>query len=82
MVGLLNYETNSLRLEIVNNRNTDTLKTIITKHILKGNYIISDCWNGYNFLSVIGSGYIHMSFNHSRGIYGFGINSTIRIESV
>ena len=78
----MNNEIKGLRLEIVNERNTDILKTIITTHVLKGNYIITDCWSGYNFLSDVGSGYIHLSYNHSRGIYGFGINSTSRIESV
>lgn len=53
VVGLLNYKTNNLRLEIVNNRNTDILKIIITTHVLKGNYIITDCLSGYNFLSLI-----------------------------
>ena len=83
VIGLLNYETNDLRLEIVSNRNTDNLKKNYN-YLLNGNYIISvsDCWNCYNFINNVSSGYIHMTFNHSRGIYCFGIISTSRIESV
>ena len=39
VVGLINSSNNDIRLEIVENRDINTLKTIIEKHILKGNII-------------------------------------------
>ena len=40
-----------MRFEIVENRDTDTLKLIIEKHVLPGNYITIDAWKGYTFLN-------------------------------
>ena len=51
VIGLLNTETNGIRLEVVTNRNEATLKTIIEKHFGIGNTIYSDSWAGYNFLN-------------------------------
>ena len=39
IVGLINLTTNEIRLEIVENRTTETLKKIIEKHVLTGNAI-------------------------------------------
>jgi hypothetical protein len=57
VIGLINTQSNVIRLEIVNSRDAQTLKTILEKHVLKGNIIISDLWGGYNFLNNPYSGY-------------------------
>lgn len=54
------------------------MKTIIEKHIGKGNIINTDSWSAYNFLDNIDSGYLHNAYNHNRGIFGL----TSRIESI
>ena len=82
VVRLINSENNNIRLEIVKNRYSNTLKTIVEKYVGKGNYIISDSWSGYNFLSLPNSGYIHHVYNHGGGQFGLGLDSTSRIESV
>ena len=82
VVGLINSETNQIRLEIVKNRDTETLKSIITKYVGVGNYIVTDAWNGYSFLSSPNSGYFHHIYNHGAGLFGSGADSTSRIESV
>ena len=53
VIGLINCETNDIRMEIVENRDTDTLKQIIEKHVLPGNYITTDAWKGYTFLDYL-----------------------------
>ena len=82
LIGLLNTETKDLRIEVVIDRREETLKTIIENHIGKGNYIISDACKGYAFLNAPNSGYEHHIYNHSRGNFGRGIDSTSRIESI
>lgn len=82
VIGLKNYETKDIRLEIVENRDTDTLKQIIEKHVLSGNYITTDAWKGYTFLDYPYSGYIHDVYNHARGNFGSGLSSTSRIEGL
>lgn len=69
-------------LELVQNRNQETLKAIIEKHVKKGNIIISDSWAGYHFLDSIDSGYTRHIYNHGHGNFGHGIDSTSRIESI
>ena len=63
----MNSETNDIRLEFVDSRDQNTLKTIIEKHVGIGNYIITDSWNGYHFLEHSNSQYIHHIFNHGKG---------------
>ena len=82
LIGLLNTGTNDLRIEVATDRREETLKAIIENHIGKGNYIISDAWQGYSFLNAPNSGYEHHIYNHSRGNFGRGIDSTSRIESI
>ena len=65
IVGLLNHETNKLRLELVESRNAEILKYIIEKHIGTGNIIITDDgWNDYSFLDRLDSRYIHHTYNY------------------
>ena len=69
-------------MEIIQNRNQDSLKAIIEKHVKKGNIIISDSWAGYNFLNSFASGYTHHIYNNGHENFGHGIYSTNRIESI
>lgn len=71
-----------MRIELVDSRDTLALKEIITKHVLKGNIIVTDSWNGYNFLNSNDSLYTYIVHNHSRGAFGSGLESTSRIESI
>ena len=82
VVGLLNTQTKNFRIELVDAREQTTLKTIITKHVLPGNNIVTVSWPGYNFLNDNDSGYIHIVHNHSIGHFGSGIESTSIIESI
>ena len=65
VVGLINISTNEIRLELVENRNQETLKKIIEKHVGIGNKICTDSWMGYNFLDSADSGYQHNAVNHN-----------------
>ena len=49
VVGLINVSTNEIRLELVENRNQETLKKIIEKHVGLGNIICTDSWLGIIF---------------------------------
>lgn len=44
VVGLINVSTNQIRLESVENRNQDTFRKIIEKHVGYSNIIRSDLW--------------------------------------
>ena len=76
--GILNVNTDEIRLEIVPYRSRNTLKTIIQKHVGTGNTIYSYSWKGYNFLNRADSGYTHNMVNHNHGIFGL----TSKIEGV
>ncbi len=80
VVGMINSETKNLRLEIVENRNATTLQKMIEKHVFNGNIIVSDAWSGYSFLNDIHSCNIHHVYNHGRGNFGRGLDSTSHIE--
>ena len=77
IIGLINWLTNDIRLEIVEKRNQQAMQIIIEKHVGKGNIINSHPWPAYNFLDNIDSGYMHNICNHISGILGL----TSRIES-
>ena len=67
-VGLIYFETNEIRLELAEQRNEDTLKTIMEKHVKKGNILVTDTWSGYLFLNNPVSSYFYHIYNHSREI--------------
>jgi hypothetical protein len=50
--------------EVVDNRNTDTIRKIIKKHIKPGSKIYSDSWKGYQKLEELGMK--HIRINHSK----------------
>ena len=78
VVGMINITAKNIRIEIVNDRITETLKMIIAKHLGKGNIIHTDLWPGYNYLTNSNSGHQHITSNHS--IMQFGL--TAQIESI
>ena len=82
ILGMINNESNAIRLDIINQRDCDILKKLINTHIMPGNYLITDSWSGYSFLDDSEEGYINFSFNHSLGNFGSRLLSTSRIESV
>ena len=81
-VGLINCETNEIHLELKEQRNEDTLKTIIQKHVKKGNIVIMDRWSRYLFLNNQVNGCFHHTHNRARKNFGIWLDSTSRIESV
>ena len=72
----------NLRLHTTKIRNLNYLRTFIHKYIEPGNRIISDGWQGYQFLNNNNSGYIHISYNHGGGHWGIGELSTSHIEGI
>ena len=50
--------------KVVDNRNTDTIRKIIKKHIKSGSKIYSDSWKGYQKLDELGMK--HVRINHSK----------------
>ena len=69
-VGLINCETNEIHLELKEQRNEDTLKTIIQKHVKKGNIVIMDRWSRYLFLNNQVNGCFHHTHNRARKNFG------------
>ena len=54
VLNLVNTTTKDFRLVVTKNRNTKTLQKFICKYVPPGNNIVTDRWNGYNFLNNIG----------------------------
>ena len=63
MFGGICRNTRSCFVVPVQNRNRDTLLTIIKDRILPGTTIISDCWKAYDCLE--SEGFKHLTVNHS-----------------
>ena len=63
---MVERQSGKLRLEICpkNQRDSNTLLTLINKHVEKGTLIMSDGWRGYSKLEE--SGFKHLSVNHSK----------------
>ena len=80
VLNLVNTTTKDFRLVVTKNRNTETLQKFICKYIPPGNNIVTDGWNGYNFLNNIG--YTRYMHNHSRGDFGRGRESTSYAETL
>jgi transposase-like protein len=49
--------------EVVNDRSAATLLEIISRHVLPGTILLTDCWRGYANLS--NEGFLHHNVNHS-----------------
>ena len=57
------------------------MKNFLLKFIDGGNTIITDGWQGYNFISNFND-YAHQVYNHWAGDFGKGIHSISHIESL
>lgn len=82
VLGIIENTTKQFRIVATKNRNSDNLSKFITTFVPKGNYIISDGWQGYQWLDNILSGYRHIKHIHNHGIFGFGLESSSHIESI
>ena len=58
------FEIKKYILEKVTNRNAETYRRILSKYILPGNVVITDCWRAYK---LEGLGFAaHYKINHSK----------------
>ena len=64
MVRLVNSQTRKIRLKIVNNRTSETLKDNIKRLVPKGNWKTKAVVICYNFISQDDSGYTQYVHNH------------------
>ena len=81
VVRLINYESKEILLELVEQRNEQTLKTIIQNHIKKENIIVTDACSGYLLLNNPAYGFFHNTYNHEGGNFGEGLDITSRTQS-
>ena len=81
VIGIIFIESLNIRIEVSFERDTTTMKKIISKHIEQGNIIISDLWPAYNLLDDANSGYRHITHYHSNGSFGVLANSSVYIEN-
>jgi len=82
LLGIINNRNKQFRIVGTLSREGTTLKKIIEKFIFRGNTIVTDHWQGYNWLDSKNSGYHHISFNCSLGNFGAGVLSTSHIKAV
>jgi len=61
-------ESNEIFLDLIPNRTSETLLSIVSRSIQYGTTIISDSWKGYSFLDEdsFPQPYLHESVNHSK----------------
>jgi transposase-like protein len=69
VIGAINASNGQIRLEIILNRDRDTLEDFILRNIAKGSTIVTDSWRGYLYLDHLG--YRHMPFDHSAGEFTY-----------
>ena len=64
--GMVERQSGKLKLEICpqNQRDSNTLLTLINKHVEKGTLIMNDGWKGYSKLEDLR--FKHLSVNHSK----------------
>ena len=58
------------------------MKKFITAYVPAGSNIVTDQWEGYNFLDYNNLGYTYFTHNHGGGDFSMGIESTSYIESL
>ena len=61
LLGAVNNNTLSFRIEATFSRDTKTILKFINKFIEKGNIIITDHWMSYNYLEAANSRYSHIN---------------------
>ncbi|KAG1225706.1 hypothetical protein G6F67_009231 [Rhizopus microsporus] len=52
-------------LVVVNNRNTETMDTIIQNYVADGSIVHTDCWRAYESMVNLGMNLIHRTVSHS-----------------
>ena len=63
LFGIINNKATDFRIEGAYNRDTNTLSNFIRTYVEKGNVIISDGWQGCNYMNSPDSGYQHLTYN-------------------
>ena len=81
VLGIIDNYSKDFRLNLTLDRNQETLKSFIARYVEPGNTIVTDGWQGYDFLSNTDD-YRHDRHVHGRGDFGYGLNSTSHIESI
>jgi hypothetical protein len=76
VVGAIDADTKQIRLEIISDREQETLEDFVCRNIELGSVVITDYWLGYVGLNDLD--YDHYAFNHSRGQFAH----TNQIESL
>jgi hypothetical protein len=79
VVGTIERDTRRIRLEIVKDRERDTLEDFVLRTVEGGSQINTDLWRGYSELGLIG--YAHEPYNHSLGHFS-GTNMIENLWSV
>lgn len=64
----------------VPNRNSETMETIITNHVLPGSIIHTDFWRAYNGIVEWNMNYVHRTVNHQEGFINAEGTHTNTIE--
>lgn len=64
IVGGISRRTKRVFMIPVKVRDSETLTSVIKKHVLPGTTVYTDCWKGYNKLKL--NRYIHKTVNHSK----------------
>lgn len=68
VVGAIERDTRRLRLQIIPDREQDTLELFLTAHVAPSSLILTDAHAGYSDLEFYG--YSHERCNHSKGHFG------------
>lgn len=79
VMGLRNRETGKVIALPINDLTTRGMARIILKYVVRGSYVFTDEYHGYNSLH---KWYEHWSINHTSGEYGDGDVHTNGIESI
>lgn len=68
VIGAIERDTRKLRLQVIEDREQDTLELFLTGCIARSSHILTDAFSGYSDLEFYG--YTHERCNHSRGHFG------------
>ena len=68
VVGFYEVETKVGFVRLLENRSAAELESLILQHVEPGSHIHTDCWSGYNGVSIlpVSPPYVHSTVNHSR----------------
>ena len=82
LLGIRDNNNKDFRVEGSFKRDTRTMEAFITNYVEKGNHIVTDGWEAYDFLDKFNSGYIRHKHIHGNGDFGLGQESTSYVESL